>query len=61
MKDIFNLNREALLELFQEGGKADYYTWFMRLLTAGMYVYTYVSVCIRACVSVRVCGYNEGT
>jgi ubiquitin thioesterase protein OTUB1 len=27
-------NRETLLEAFQEGGKADYYTWFMRLLTA---------------------------
>lgn len=27
--------RETLLDSFQEDGKADYYTWFMRLLTAG--------------------------
>jgi ubiquitin thioesterase protein OTUB1 len=27
---------QSLLELFQEGGKADYITWYMRALTAGM-------------------------
>lgn len=35
VKDIFTLDNEALLTLFQEGGKSDYFTWFMRLLAAG--------------------------
>lgn len=35
IQNIFAFTADALLELFQEGGKADCYTWFMRLLTAG--------------------------
>ena len=32
---LFSQSRESLWEMFQEGGKADYLTWFMRVLTAG--------------------------
>lgn len=33
---LFDLTSESLLQLFQtENGSAEYYTWFMRLLTAG--------------------------
>lgn len=35
MTSLFTNSVESLLEKFQEGGMADYYTWFMRLLTAG--------------------------
>ncbi len=33
--DLFTYTCESLLTLFQEDGQSDYYTWFMRLLTAG--------------------------
>lgn len=32
---MFTHTCESLLSLFQEDGQSDYYTWFMRLLTAG--------------------------
>lgn len=30
-----DLTTDSLLDMFQEGGKADYITWYMRALTAG--------------------------
>lgn len=35
LQDLFSYSEESLLTLFQEDGQSDYYTWFMRLLTAG--------------------------
>lgn len=35
LSELFTHNEASLLEMFQEGGKADYLTWFMRVLTAG--------------------------
>jgi hypothetical protein len=32
---LFSHSADSLLALFQEDGQSDYYTWFMRLLTAG--------------------------
>jgi len=34
LEGLFSMTVESLFESFQEGGNADYYTWFMRLLTA---------------------------
>eukprot|EP01036_Dinobryon_divergens_P041443 gene41443-54937_t len=33
--DLFSFSRESLLNQFQSDGNADYYTWYMRILTAG--------------------------
>ena len=35
IENLFNTTNEELLLSFQESGNSDYYTWFMRLLTAG--------------------------
>jgi ubiquitin thioesterase protein OTUB1 len=35
IEGLFSKSREDLLACFQEDGQSDYYTWFMRLLTAG--------------------------
>jgi ubiquitin thioesterase protein OTUB1 len=35
LSELFQQTRESLLEMFQQGGKADYLTWYMRVLTAG--------------------------
>eukprot|EP01038_Epipyxis_sp_PR26KG_P012105 gene12105-16202_t len=35
IEDLFSLSIDSLYQLFQEDGKSNYYTWFMRLLTAG--------------------------
>jgi ubiquitin thioesterase protein OTUB1 len=35
LENIFSYTSDSLLSLFQEDGQSDYYTWFMRLLTAG--------------------------
>ena len=35
LQDLFSYSEQSLLDLFQEDGQSDYYTWFMRLLTAG--------------------------
>jgi hypothetical protein len=35
IEGLFDLTKEKLLEAFLEDGNSDYYTWFMRLLTAG--------------------------
>ena len=35
LEGLFDMSRESLLAAFQESGNSDYYTWFMRLLTAG--------------------------
>jgi ubiquitin thioesterase protein OTUB1 len=32
---LFTMTRDTLQATFQEDGESDYYTWFMRLLTAG--------------------------
>lgn len=32
---LFDQTQDSLWTMFQEGGKADYLTWFMRVLTAG--------------------------
>ena len=34
IQDLFTHTRDSLLAAFQAGGEADYYTWYMRLLTA---------------------------
>lgn len=34
LDELFSMTIDSLFESFQEGGNADYYTWFMRLLTA---------------------------
>lgn len=35
LDDLFSLQLSSLLDHFQANGSADYYTWYMRLLTAG--------------------------
>lgn len=35
LNQLFDQTSDSLLEMFQEGGKADYLTWYMRVLTAG--------------------------
>lgn len=35
LEDLFSMTPVQLLGSFQEDGHSDYYTWFMRLLTAG--------------------------
>jgi ubiquitin thioesterase protein OTUB1 len=35
INELFLQTPNSLLEMFQEGGKADYLTWYMRVLTAG--------------------------
>lgn len=35
VENLFSKTRDVLLSEFQEDGPSDYYTWFMRLLTAG--------------------------
>ena len=36
IRDLFTNTREKLFSDFQENGDSNYYTWYMRLLTAGM-------------------------
>ena len=35
LEQLPSMNREALLEEFQEGGSGDHYTWYMRVMAAG--------------------------
>ena len=36
LNDLFTYSLESLLNQFQEDGSSDYYTWYIRLLTAGI-------------------------
>ena len=35
LNDLFTYTTDMLLDQFQEEGASDYYTWYIRLLTAG--------------------------
>jgi hypothetical protein len=54
IESLFTYSRDTLLAQFQEDGQSDYYTWFMRLLTAGTFppvlsIQTLVSGDVVAC------------
>jgi len=35
LSELLSITQESVYDKFQEGGNADFYTWYMRLLTAG--------------------------
>ena len=47
MEDLLSQSRDTLFLKFQEDGPSEYYVWFMRLLTAGMFIEPCSFVCIK--------------
>lgn len=47
LRDLFTYDRTTLLATFQEEGSSDYFTWYIRLITAGMYMYAYAHIFIK--------------
>ena len=41
---LFDQSQEDLWKMFQEGGKADYLTWFLRVMTAGTAFICYYNI-----------------
>jgi hypothetical protein len=41
LRDLFTHDRTTLLATFQEDGSSDYFTWYIRLITAGMFMHVY--------------------
>jgi hypothetical protein len=44
LRDLFTYDRTTLLATFQEDGSSDYFTWYIRLITAGMYMHVYLCI-----------------